>query len=1305
MATIVLSAVGAAVGGAFGGSVLGLSAAVIGRAVGATIGRVIDQRLLGGGSAAVETGKVERFRLMGASEGAPVMQAWGRLRLSGQVIWATRFEERTRRSGGSGKGAPKPPETTSYSYSVSLAVALCEGGIARVGRIWADGVEIDRETLNLRVYAGTEDQLPDPKIAAVEGAENAPAYRGIAYVVLEDLDLTPFGNRVPQFSFEVVRPAKGAGGLGDLLQGVALIPGTGEYALATTPVHYGRGRGENRTANVHSAAGGTDFTVSMRALGEELPAVRSVLTVVSWFGDDLRCGTCRVKPKVEQTLLDGTGMAWSVSGVGRAAAEEIPRIDGNSIYGGTPADRSVIEALAAIREAGQKAVFYPFLLMEQLPGNTLPDPYTGAPGQPALPWRGRITTSAAPGRAGSPDGTAQAEAEVAAFFGAAAPGQFAATANGVSYTGPAGEWGYRRMILHYAHLCAAAGGVDAFCIGSEMRGLTTIRGAGGTFPAVEALRALAAEVRAILGPATKIGYAADWTEYFGHQPQDGSGDVYFHLDPLWADPAIDFVGIDNYMPLSDWRDGADHADAPWGSIHALSYLKANVEGGEGYDWYYEGPEARAAQVRARIADGAHGEPWVYRYKDIRGWWENAHHARIGGVRQAAPTAWVPRSKPIWFTEFGCAAVDKGTNEPNKFLDAKSSESALPVWSNGSRDDLIQQQYYRAVLGYWSEPGRNPVSDLYGGPMIDLSRAHAWAWDARPHPQFPGLSELWSDAANYPRGHWLNGRVTAASLAAVVAEICGRSGVGEVDVEDLYGLVRGYSVTDIEPARSMLQPLMLAYGFEAIEREGRLIFRNRGRRADRVLTDDDLALTGEQESAVETARTPAAEVAGRVRLTFVEADGDYEARAAEAIFPDERTYSVSQSELPLVLTAAEGRSIVERWLAESRVARDAVRLALPPSAIVTGAGDVVRLQAGGLSTLYRIDRVEQAGAALIEAVRVEPEVQVPSDAADVAPGVRPFAPPLPVYPLFLDLPLLTGQEVAHAPHLAVAAEPWPGVVAVYAAPVEDAGYALAQTVGAPATVGTSETALLAAAPGVWDRGSALRVRFGTTAALASAGEAALLAGANLAAVGDGSPGNWELFQFRDAVLVEPGVWELSHRLRGQQGTDATMPASWPPGSQVVLVDGAVGQIDLPLSARGLARHYRVGPALRGYEDPSYEHVVAAFDGIGLRPYAPAHLRARRLAGGDLALSWIRRTRVDGDSWAGEEVPLGETREAYRIRVVQGTAVLRESTVILPEWTYGAAQQAADGVVAGFTVEVAQVSETFGPGPFTRITIDD
>ncbi len=1297
MATLLLSAAGAAVGAGFGGTVLGLSGAVIGRAIGATLGRVIDQRLLGAGSDPVDVGRIDRLRLTGAGEGAPIGQLWGRMRLGGQVIWATNFTETVRRRR-SGKGAPKP-KVNEYSYSVSLAIALCEGEILRVGRIWADGNEISASELNLRVYTGSETQLPDPKMEAVQGTGRVPAYRGLAYVVIEDLELAPYGNRVPQFSFEVARAAQGqavdpAMTLTGAIQGVALIPGTGEYGLATTPVHYAEGLGRYRTANVHSPSGLTDLSTSLLQLSDELPAVGSVSLVVSWFGGDLRCGSCEIRPKVEQTALDGVGMPWRAGGISRAAAQEIPKVDGASIYGGTPADASVIEAIRAIRASGKEVIFYPFILMDQLENNSLPDPWTGGLAQPKLPWRGRITLSEAPGRDGSPDRTAAAANEVLGFFGTASPDQFSVSGETVTYSGP-DAWGYRRFILHYAKLCAAAGGVDAFCIGSEMRALTQVRGAGDSFPAVDAFRTLAQDVRSILGPDAKIGYAADWSEYFGHQ---ADGNLYFHLDPLWSDPNIDFVGIDNYMPLSDWRDGEEHADAAFGSIYNLDYLKGNVAGGEGFDWFYDGPEGAEAQRRLPITDGAFGEPWVFRYKDLKSWWSNLHHDRVGGIRLANPTAWVPGSKPIWFTEYGCPAVDKATNQPNKFIDAKSSESALPVWSTGRRDDLIQMQYLLAVTSHWSNPENNPQSSLYGGRMVDLGHAHAWAWDARPFPEFPGQINVWNDGDNYSRGHWLNGRATNQPLPAVVAEICATSSVTDTDTDRLYGLVRGFQVADISSARAALQPLMLAFGFDVTERDGNLIFRTRDGRVSADLTDDNLVLLPDLEGRIETSRAADAETAGQVRLGFIDAQSSYEVRTTEARFPDEEARGVSQSDLPLALTLSEGRATVERWLAEARIARDSARLGLPKSLLNLGAGDVIRYR----DRRYRIDRVEQAEAQLLDVVRIEPGVYSVAESDLETIVTRSFNPPVPVFPVFLDLPLLTGEEVAYAPYLAVAGDPWQGSVALWSSS-QDAGYEVNRLVAASAVIGLTESPMLRARPGVYDRGAPLRVKI-TGGDLASADLISVLNGANAMAIGDGSGANWEVFQFSQAQIVAPDSYELTTRLRGQLGTDGRMPDAWPVGSTVVLLDLALVQIDLALAARGLARFYRVGSASRGFDDPNVVVRVEAFDAAGLRPYPIAHLRAKPGLSGDMLVQWKRRTRIDGDTWQTFEVPLGEDVEAYSVRVVQASAIISEYTVPQPQFLYTSAMRTVDGVVGPYRVEVAQVSAQVGPGPFRGIDLE-
>lgn len=1303
MATIVLSAAGMALGGSIGGSVLGLSMATIGRAAGAAAGRWIDQRLLGSGSEPVETGRVDRFRLTGASEGAAVANVFGRMRVSGQVIWATRFKESETTTGG-GKGAGPTPATTEFSYSVSLAIALCEGEITHVGRIWADGVEVSPADLNLRLYTGTQTQLPDPKIVAVEGASFAPAYRGTAYLVLEDLELAQFGNRVPQFTFEVMHPSENSAAdttadIAGKIRGVALIPGTGEYSLATTPVYLSPEYGEQVAINVNSPHGGTDFAASLSSLKGEMQHCRSTVLVVSWFGSDLRAGECAIAPKVEQTEVDGDTMPWVVSGQSRGGAEVVPQLDDRPVYGGTPADASVVEAIQMMRAENVDAVFYPFILMEQLANNGLIDPYSQSASQPNLPWRGRITTSLAPDVSGSPDGSALAEAEVAAFMGTASIGDFAINGTSVTYSGPA-EWRYRRFILHYAHLCAVAGGVAAFCIGSEMRGLTQIRGQGGSFPAVDALRTLAAEVRDIVGPDCKISYAADWSEYHGYQPA-GTADKLFHLDPLWADPNIDFVGIDNYMPLSDWRDGTSHRDADAGSIYNLSYLRSNIAGGEGFDWFYHSVEARDAQIRTPITDGD-DEPWVWRYKDIEGWWTHQHHNRIDGERIATPTDWVPQSKPIWFTELGCAAIDKGTNQPNKFLDPKSSESKIPHYSNGMRDDFMQMQYLRAMIGFYGNAANNPTSVEYDGPMIDMNRAHVWAWDARPFPFFPATTALWSDGGNYARGHWLNGRASSRTLADVVTDICARSGVTDIDVSRLYGLVRGYIIDDITSARSALQPLMVTYGFDAIERNGVLIFENRTGTADHQVTDDTLALDPERDTPITLIRAPEAEVTGRVQLGYIDAEADYESGVSEAIQPDERAYGVARSEVPLALTRGEGARTVSRWLQEARLATDTTQFALPPSQNAIKAGDVVDLSARDHSGLYRIDRMEESGLRIAEASRVDPEVYLPQKLYEEGATLTPYVGPTPVEMLFMDLPLLTGDEDPYAPYVATSARPWPGSVALYSSPTDN-NYILQEVLRNRAVIGQLKTPLLRGPTGVWDRQAGVEVKL-LSGSLSSAEQAAVLSGANTLAIGDGTPDMWEIVQFAQADPTGTRQYEISQLLRGQAGTSGMIQDAWPAGSIVVVMNGRPAQITVPSASRGLDRHYRYGPAKQAVSSTSFKYAVHAFQGNGYRPYPVVHLR-QSTVGATHSFRWVRATRIDGDLWGATEVPLGEVSEVYQVTIRQNGIILRQETVTHAQWTYVAADQQSDLGLGAYQMTVAQVSDRYGAGAETAMSIAD
>lgn len=237
MATLLLTAVGSAIGGP------------IGAAIGAMAGQRVDQALFA--PKGRQGARLSDLAVQASIYGASIPRLYGRMRVSGTVIWATDLREE-RQKVSQGKGRPK---ATVYSYSASFAVLLSARSIRGVGRIWADGTllrgaagEFKIET-GFRVHSGAPDQPVDPLIASAEGAA-APAYRGRAYAVFEDMALESFGNRIPNLSFEVFADAGPvavadvlvdlAGGELEAPQGITLegyVADGGSVAAALAPLN------------------------------------------------------------------------------------------------------------------------------------------------------------------------------------------------------------------------------------------------------------------------------------------------------------------------------------------------------------------------------------------------------------------------------------------------------------------------------------------------------------------------------------------------------------------------------------------------------------------------------------------------------------------------------------------------------------------------------------------------------------------------------------------------------------------------------------------------------------------------------------------------------------------------------------------------------------------------------------------------------------------------------------------------------------------------------------------------------------
>jgi len=1316
MASLVLGAAGEAIGASIGGTILGVSAATIGGMVGALAGQFIDNALLPGTEIARQGPRLTDINIQASTEGAPIPRVFGRMRVAGQLIWATNFLETavvTKQTSGGGKGGPKTTITeTDYTYSISFAVALAAGEVTKIGRVWADGAAIDISQFTTRFYSGSETQSEDALIQEIEGTDNTPAYRGLSYIVFEDMPLAQFGNRIPQLQFEIIRALASANAqaLENKLAGVALIPGAGEFVYATDVVTSDDGKGTTVVLNAANSNGEADISASLDELQALAPNMGAVSLVAGWFADDLRCDHTLIKPGVEY-IDGGTGeveqtypQSWSVNGIDRASAYLVSQIGGRAAYGGTPSDASIVQAIADLKARGLAILFNPFLFLDIASGNALSDPYTGAGRQPAYPWRGRITCDPAPGVSGTPDKTAAAATQVNAFFGSAAVGDFTVSGTSVSWSGGT-DWGYRRMILHYAHLCAAAGGVDAFLIGSEFVALNHVRDSATTYPCIAALKTLAADVRSILGSGTKIGYAADWSEYNNHQTGDAPGEVLFHLDALWSDSNIDFVGIDNYMKLADWRDGTAHLDynanGP-ASIYDPDYLAGNIRAGEDYDWYYADQAARDAQTRTTISDGAYGKPWVFRAKDIWNWWSNAHYDRPGGAESGSPTSWTAQGKPIWFTELGCPAVDKGANEPNVFVDAKSSESALPYYSNGQRDDLIQRRFLEAHLNFWANASNNPTSTVYSAPMVDISRIFVWCWDARPFPFFPARSDLWGDAADYRLGHWLNGRLGAVQLPDLIGELCGDANFSDYDSSNLTGIVTGFAVTGTMSPRDAIAPLAAAFQFDSVESEGEIEFVMRGRPTATSLDESDLVPAGDDFGFTFT-RAQETDLPQASRIAYIDADADYRQAVAEARRLVGGSNRVANSSLPLVLDQGLAIGIGERLLQDAWVMRETAAFSLAPSRIALDPADEVSLDAGGRTHRLRLTEIDDAGQRKMQAVTTDPSIyeaitgpsRAPNAAASLAQAGRALV-------AFMDLPLLGADQNAWDPFAAAFASPWPGAVAVFRS-ASDSNFTLDTLLSKPATIGETTADFYSGPLWRWDNVNALSIKL-YNGALSSLDDLSVLGGANVIAV-ENADGGWEVLQFANATLTGTNAYTLTRLLRGQAGTEAAMRSPVASGARIVLLDGAPQQLDLAPSEYALPFNYLYGPQSKPISDASYQEVSEQFAGVGYRPFSPCQI-AGALSGGDIVLAWIRRDRSPAaDSWDQTEIPMSEASESYEVDILSGSTVLRTLSSTSASVTYTSAMQIADfgSAPSSLSINVYQLSSTTGRGSPAAATL--
>lgn len=205
MAKVTLTIAGGIIGGAVGQPGLGMM-------LGGALGGYIERR--GADPIRQEGPRLDDLHVQVSSYGSPIFRLWGTMRVAGNIIWAgDKIQSSTTERSGGGKDGPEVA-VTSYHYHSSFAVAICAGPIDRLLRIWADGKLvysivptndsiIGISGLSFTLYQGDETQVANSTIEADIGAGNVPGFRGLCYIVFDSFPLALFGNRIPNFSFDV----------------------------------------------------------------------------------------------------------------------------------------------------------------------------------------------------------------------------------------------------------------------------------------------------------------------------------------------------------------------------------------------------------------------------------------------------------------------------------------------------------------------------------------------------------------------------------------------------------------------------------------------------------------------------------------------------------------------------------------------------------------------------------------------------------------------------------------------------------------------------------------------------------------------------------------------------------------------------------------------------------------------------------------------------------------------------------------------------------------------------------------------
>lgn len=225
-----------------------------------------------------------------------------------------------------------------------------------------------------------------------------------------------------------------------------------------------------------------------------------------------------------------------------------------------------------------------------------------------------------------------------------------------------------------------------------------------------------------------VGYACDWSELNGFT--DSQGYYWRQLDELMM--YQDAVFIDAYYPVTE-----QHSEV------YQDYLDGWTEGRE-WDYYVTDYDDWKADTTAPYDGTETITADEYRVKNLSWWWNNTHdHVGKAPTYTRTQTPWTAQAKPILFTEMGCPSINSGATEPNLFYDPQAVQGGISKGSTLLQKDIVQYYYLKAAVTKMNDS------------TLPVKAFSIWQHDSRPYETLYCLGAFfWGDSYRVPYVHWL-----------------------------------------------------------------------------------------------------------------------------------------------------------------------------------------------------------------------------------------------------------------------------------------------------------------------------------------------------------------------------------------------------------------------------------------------------------------------------------------------------------------------------------------------------------------------